>query len=33
MFRSQPIQKKKKVQDDTDKKVDEEDDVNFYLAL
>mmetsp|Transcript_38299 Transcript_38299/g.87709 ORF Transcript_38299/g.87709 Transcript_38299/m.87709 type:complete len:519 (-) Transcript_38299:284-1840(-) len=33
MFRSQPIQRKKKAVDDSEKKVDEEDDVNFYLQL
>ena len=33
MFRSQPIQRKKKVQDDNSNKIDEEDDVNFYLQM
>jgi len=33
MFRSQPITRKKKVVDDDSKKIDEEDDINFYLAM
>uniref|UniRef100_A0A7S3B2T8 Uncharacterized protein n=1 Tax=Haptolina ericina TaxID=156174 RepID=A0A7S3B2T8_9EUKA len=33
MFRSQPIQRKKKAVDEGEKKIDEEDDVNFYLNL
>ena len=32
MFRSQPIARKKKVEEDV-KKVDEEDDINFYMAM
>jgi len=33
MFRSQPIQRKKKTVDDSNNGFDEEDDVNFYLKL
>uniref|UniRef100_A0A7S4F2N3 DUF4200 domain-containing protein n=1 Tax=Chrysotila carterae TaxID=13221 RepID=A0A7S4F2N3_CHRCT len=33
MFRSQPIQRKKKAQEDESDKVDEEDDINFYLQM
>jgi len=33
MFRSQPIVRKKKTNDDDIKKVDEEDDINFYFGL
>ena len=33
MFRSQPIQRKKKVSEDNTNKLDEEDDVNFYLQM
>ena len=32
MFRSQPIQRKKKVAEDDGNKIDEEDDINFYLG-
>ena len=33
MFRSQPIVRKKKTNDDDVKKIDEEDDINFYLGM